>query len=104
MEALVVERNEDGYWTHPEYSALFGDRELISPDEFKAFCEKHSIESAIVELENDSNEEVNFSYFEEGSANISKWNPSQPEGDGWFIGSIHDTENGPLCVWFRKKQ
>ncbi len=27
MEALVVERSEDGYWTHPEYANLFGDSE-----------------------------------------------------------------------------
>ncbi|HFL5054369.1 hypothetical protein [Escherichia coli] len=35
MEALVVERSEDGYWTHPEYANLFGDREVISADEFR---------------------------------------------------------------------
>ncbi|ENW8440524.1 hypothetical protein N5T03_28455, partial [Escherichia coli] len=23
--------------------------------------------------------------------------------DGWFIGSIHDTEDGPVCVWLRNK-
>ncbi|ENT3888317.1 hypothetical protein ACWMTD_005099, partial [Escherichia coli] len=22
---------------------------------------------------------------------------------GWFIGSIHDTEDGPVCVWLRNK-
>ncbi|MED9131274.1 hypothetical protein RCM40_10780, partial [Escherichia marmotae] len=25
------------------------------------------------------------------------------EGEGWFIGSIHDTEDGPVCVWLRNK-
>ena len=29
MEALVVERSEDGYWTHPEYANLFGSRILL---------------------------------------------------------------------------
>ncbi|HFO4767186.1 TPA: hypothetical protein ACHJ1G_005562, partial [Escherichia coli] len=24
-------------------------------------------------------------------------------GNGWFIGSIHDTEDGPVCVWLRNK-
>ncbi|EPV4612083.1 hypothetical protein ACV4SA_004811, partial [Escherichia coli] len=23
--------------------------------------------------------------------------------EGWFIGSIHDTEDGPVCVWLRNK-
>ena len=44
MEALVVERSEDGYWTHPEYANLFGDREAISADEFRSFCKQHGIE------------------------------------------------------------
>ena len=22
-------------------------------------------------------------------------------GDGWFVGSIHDTEDGPICIWLR---
>ncbi len=34
---------------------------------------------------------------------ISAWEPERPEGDGWFIGSIHDTEDGPVCVWMRNK-
>ncbi|MCV5421355.1 hypothetical protein OFN47_32105, partial [Escherichia coli] len=26
-----------------------------------------------------------------------------PEGEGWFVGSIHDTEDGPVCIWLREK-
>lgn len=103
MEALAVERNEGGYWTHPDYLELFGGREIISKAEFVEFCDKNSIESTIVELECDDDEEVNKSYFEDGNPDISKWEPSKPDGDGWFIGSIHDTDDGPICVWFRKK-
>jgi hypothetical protein len=33
---------------------------------------------------------------------ISDWQPSAPAGDGWFIGSIHDTEDGPVCIWLRE--
>lgn len=104
MEALEVDRNEDGHWTHPEYSALFGDRELISKEEFNEFCGKNNVESSVVELESDDNQTAIDSYFEDGNPNISGWEPSKPDGDGWFIGSIHDIEDGPLCVWFRKKQ
>ncbi|MDK1827368.1 hypothetical protein ABS831_28655, partial [Klebsiella pneumoniae] len=21
--------------------------------------------------------------------------------DGWFLGSVHDTGDGPVCYWFR---
>lgn len=36
-------------------------------------------------------------------ADIYAWEPERPEGDAWFIGSIHDTEDGPVCVWMRNK-
>ncbi|EOT9470148.1 hypothetical protein ACNEOW_004531, partial [Escherichia coli] len=101
MEALVVERSEDGYWTHPEYANLFGDREVISADEFSSFCKQHGIESSIVKMENDNNQTVIDAYFEDGNQNISGWEPGMPDGEGWFVGSIHDTEDGPICVWFR---
>ncbi|EJN3771908.1 hypothetical protein NVA45_004960, partial [Escherichia coli] len=32
---------------------------------------------------------------------IAAWEPERPEGEGWFIGSIHDTEDGPVCIWLR---
>lgn len=104
MEVLPVNRNEDGHWTHPEYAALFGDRETVSKEEFKSFCDRHGIESSIVEMENDNNQTVIDAYFEDGNPNISGWEPSTPPGEGWFVGSIHDTEDGPVCVWFRKIQ
>ena len=34
---------------------------------------------------------------------IASWKPERPEGESWFIGSIHDTEDGPVCVWLRNK-
>lgn len=24
-----------------------------------------------------------------------------PDNDGWFLGSVHDTSDGPVCYWFR---
>ncbi|WRH15744.1 hypothetical protein GC087_24405 (plasmid) [Pantoea sp. JZ2] len=27
--------------------------------------------------------------------------PVKPPGEGWFTGSIHDTDDGPVCVWLR---
>ena len=103
MKKMAVERNDYGFWTHPEYLSLFGDRELITEKDFNEFCERNNVESSIVYLEDDCDAESRFLYFEKGDADISKWNPSSPDGDGWFIGSIHDTDDGPICVWFRCK-
>ncbi|MDP0768732.1 hypothetical protein Q8G15_26900, partial [Klebsiella pneumoniae] len=30
------------------------------------------------------------------------WIPEPPnDDDGWFLGSVHDTGDGPVCYWFR---
>ncbi|HBO4494884.1 TPA: hypothetical protein NI586_006234, partial [Pseudomonas aeruginosa] len=31
----------------------------------------------------------------------SEWIPTRPEGAGWFVLSIHDTDNGPVCQYVR---
>ncbi|WP_225182586.1 hypothetical protein [Pectobacterium aroidearum] len=103
ITALPVERDEYSHWTHPDYAALFGDRESIPRDEFKSLMDANGIISHVVELEYDATVEVADSYFEDGNPNISAWNPTPPEGDGWFIGSIHDTEDGPVAIWLRDK-
>lgn len=103
LSALPVKRDEMGQWCHPVYAALFGHRESISPDEFKVWTTSQGVKSAIVELECDADEKAIKSYFEDGNPDFSGWTPSKPtEGDGWFIGSIHDTEYGPVCIWFCK--
>ena len=51
-------------------------------------------------MENDAPPQV-IADWEKGK-NISDWLPSALEGEGWFIGSIHDTEDGPVCVWLRE--
>ena len=35
---------------------------------------------------------------------ISSWQPSGIKGDGWFVGSIHDTDDGAVCIWLRSKE
>lgn len=32
---------------------------------------------------------------------ISAWEPETPDGEGWFVGSIHDSEDGAVCIWLR---
>lgn len=49
-------------------------------------------------MENDAPPQV-ITAWENGASDISDWQPSAPAGEGWFIGSIHDTEDGPVCVW-----
>ncbi len=61
------------------------------------WMEKNNLQWAIRSMDEDD-----FNLDADGP-DISAWEPERPEGEGWFIGSIHDTEDGPVCVWLRNK-
>lgn len=97
IKEMPVERDEYGYWTHPEYEKFCDGREIISTEEFDAWMQKNNLQWTIT-------------YRDEGGidpdtdgADISAWEPERPAGEGWFIGSIHDTEDGAVCIWLREK-
>lgn len=102
MQPMSVERDDMGYWTHPDYFVPSNGNEFGVPGEFDAWLEAQGMECSILSLESD-NDELAEQYADgELDGDVTTWNPSQPAGEGWFIGSIHDTEDGPYCIWFRK--
>lgn len=62
---------------------------------------QHRLTCATRWMENDAPPHV-IAAWEKGIQDVSDWHPSAPEGEGWFMGSIHDTEDGPVCVWLRE--
>lgn len=38
----------------------------------------------------------------DGQVNCSAWEIQHPAEPGWFILSIHDAEDGPVCIWGRQ--
>ena len=93
---LPVERDEHGFWTHPVFDQ-FGDEEVIP----KGWFNERGVEVSCVRFEYDAPEELQTNWFEDGAPDCSAWCPSRPEGDGWFVLSIHDTNDGPVCAWGR---
>ncbi|MFP1862298.1 hypothetical protein [Lonsdalea quercina] len=98
---ISVERDENGYWTHPGYTSYFDDREYIPEGEFYHVLKEIGIEADVTYLEYDDESPVQRRYFEGSDPDVHDWEPPKPCGDGWFIVSIHDTEDGPACVWMR---
>ncbi|MGL9720928.1 hypothetical protein [Symbiopectobacterium sp.] len=99
ITALSVERDEWGYWTHPKYEELCAGRESIPTAEFDEWMQANGMDWGISYLETYPNAEaIRDRYFETGDPDVSGWNPTPPEGEGWFVGSIHDTEDGPVCI------
>lgn len=98
IQPMEVQRDNDGWWTHPDMP------EVETSEQFNAWQEQQGFQLCIVMLDGDNgegSEEVYKTYFDGAVADCSAWQPSKPDGDGWFIVSIHDTEDGPACIWIR---
>lgn len=98
IKQLPVERDEYGFWTHPAWPDD-GD-ECALP---KSWFPENGLELHIVEMDGDCEDEsLMKSWFDDGDCDCNAWQPSKPAGEGWFVFSIYDTDDGPICVWVRK--
>lgn len=89
---VPVERDEIGYWTHPA-SALQPDWDESTPStEIKNWFMSHDLEVRVVDLE-DQNDDL-FDRYLEDFETLKEWEPTPPDGDGWFLFSIFDSEEG----------
>lgn len=101
LRPVTVTRDRNGFWTHPHYFQPADDE--ATPAEFGNWLVSYNLTCATCWMENDAPSHV-ITAWENGSSNMNAWQPSPPTGNGWFIGSIHDTEDGPICVWLREAQ
>lgn len=98
IQPATIERDEHGYWTHPDYP----EHDEDSPASlFEEWFTSQGLESACVLFEDDAPEELQDAWLESGEADVEKWQPTTPKGDGWFLLSLHDTENGPVAIFAR---
>lgn len=99
-----IQRNSDGMWAHSAWDAFCGEREWVPSDEVDEWIKEHGLEFAVIQLESESEDHPAYiSYFENEDPDLEAWAPSPPSGDGWFLLSIHDTEDGPIQMWAREK-
>ncbi|CAB3858705.1 hypothetical protein LMG26788_02145 [Achromobacter pulmonis] len=100
LQAAPVQRDSEGYWTHPAHPSFDEDQ----AEEARAWFGVQQLEYHIAYLESEAEDHpaVVAYWGDAGDSNISAWEPPRPEGEGWFVLSIHDTEDwGPVCVWVR---
>ena len=100
IQPLPVERDIDGWWSHPDYLSEFDDE--ITEEQFTDWCARHQVETKISHMESDVDADVFDTYMNDGQVDCSAWVIQHPAEPGWFILSIHDAEDGPVCVWGRK--
>lgn len=97
IQPMEPQRDSYGYWCHPDMP------EIETSEQFDNWISSQGLQYALHCLDGDDGigaEDAQTRY-EEGDTDILAWQPSQPEGEGWFIASIHDTEDGPVCLWIR---
>ncbi|MHA0917156.1 hypothetical protein ACR9H8_20745 [Kosakonia cowanii] len=94
--ALPVERDQHGYWTHPVYEKFCDGREYISNEEFNVWMKDNGLEWEVEYRDEEALDPDVDGY------DLSTWQPEAPAGEGWFVGSIHDTDDGAVCIWLRK--
>lgn len=98
IQQAEVARHADGSWTHPEYPQW---DESTTMDAINYWFDSQGLERGVVFFEYDAPQELQDAWSENGDSPLAKWQPTMPKGDGWFILSIHDTDDGPVCIWAR---
>ncbi len=105
IEPVEVVRDAEGWWSHPQYFSEpeLEDVEYMTYEDHEKYVAARGIRTGFTFMENEDPEGYEI-YCESGSADCSSWQVIPPtKDDGWFVLSIHDTEDfGPTCVWGRK--
>lgn len=99
IHPVPVERDGDGYWTHPGVPDFDESHE-----EFQNWVRAQGLTVSVSSLESEDGDHPAFiSYYDDETPSVLQWLPTQPVGDGWFTLSIHDSEDGPAWVWARRE-
>lgn len=98
LNAMDPVRSRDGYWLHPDWPVLDEGEDQKE----RAWLKLIGFETSLVWMTNDEDAEDVLTRWQNGDTDILAWEPKPPADDaGWFIVSIHDHEDGPVCVWAR---
>lgn len=101
---MAIQPDKYGFWTHPEFFKPVDESRIPGPNEFADWLEQNNLTCHMQSLKGDhAAQEISARQKEDGDYDISAWHPAPPEGEGWFIGSIHNTQDGPYCIWLCKK-
>lgn len=106
LQKVPVVRDENGFWSHPDlihfWHVEMQDAERCTKEQWEALERRAGIKTQIVHLESEPMDHPAYiSYFDNGSPDISEWDPSPPPG--WWLIDICDNEDGPFAVWATHK-
>lgn len=100
IQPAEVVRNSDGSWAHPDFPQWDESTLLKTVNDW---FEAQGLERSVVFFEYDAPAELIEVWEATGEADLKEWEPKSPNGVGWFMLSIHDTEDGPVCILARRE-
>ena len=90
---VAPERDGDGYWSHPAIALQpDGWDESTPTSDIKAWYASQGLEVSIVNLEDQDGDLLDRIW--DDKSTLTEWDPVPPDGDGWFLFSIFDSEEG----------
>lgn len=96
IKTAPVIRDDYGYWTHPDLPVW---DEGTTREQIDAWAKENNGTIVVELMDSDAPEEVSDRYFECDEADCSYWYPHCSK-EGNFLLSIHDTEDGPIAMFF----
>lgn len=100
LDGRAIERDAQGLGEHPDLPWL--DEGMNPPKFFEALGLELAGVSAQDQLDVDAYDAMAGNY-DAKEFNFAAWTPASPEGTGWCLVSIHDTEDGPVAWWLREQ-
>ncbi|MBD9583009.1 hypothetical protein IB269_16575 [Delftia sp. DLF01] len=100
LDGRAIERDAQGLGEHPDLPWL--DEGMNPPKFFEALGLQLAGVSAQEQLDVDAYDVMAGNY-DSKEFNFAAWAPASPEGAGWCLVSIHDTEDGPVAWWLREQ-
>lgn len=97
IQPAQIQRDENGYWSHPDFPAW---DEGVEQETIDQWFSDNEITYFVDEFEGSvtATEEMHKAYYDDGAMGAPDWQP-RCDADGAFLLSIHDTEQGPVAVF-----
>ncbi|UUE96212.1 hypothetical protein [Comamonas thiooxydans] len=99
LDGQALVRDKDGIGFHPALPDF--DEGVKSSDFFAALGIELKGGMAENEMDSEAYEAMTGNGLTDDGDSYNVWTPKRPEGDGWNLVAVFDTEDGPACWWMR---